>query len=60
MYRILVRKPPGKVHLNDREENEMEIGCEDMKWADLTKDRIEYWYFGLAVWNLRMLLSEYK
>jgi hypothetical protein len=35
-----------------------ETGCEDGKWIELAKDRVEWWALVLAVLNLLVLLPE--
>jgi hypothetical protein len=33
-----------------------ESGCEDVRWMELARDRVQWWALVLAVLNLRVLL----
>ena len=53
--------------LKNRKENQrltrtythlMEMGCEDGRWMELAKDRVQWWAWILAVLNLCVLLPE--
>jgi len=61
VYRVLVGKSEGKRPLGRLgrrwENNKMdlqEVGCGDMDWIDLAKDRVKWWALVNTVMNLRV------
>jgi hypothetical protein len=47
------------VHLEDRGYWRIRhIGCEDAKWLDLAHGRVQWWALILAIFNLRITLSQ--